>query len=134
MSIQISFFLAGTGNSSKFKNQTTFCYSDQHKKTHEIDDIVKIGVITKGNLRGFPRPQEHAYNKQTGKYYFGTDARLSEIRFPTGGTHENKITCKHCQKYTLHTVTESGEENIRSLALLVERFRDHVINCQNKSK
>ena len=106
----------------------------EHKKNHENSEIVKIAKISRGNLKNFYRPQEHAFNNKTGKYHWGTDANLSEIRYPDSAHQNNALICTYCNK----AVTEiSPDKNIMSLiaqSLRVEIFREHCRKCALKKK
>jgi len=101
----------------------------QHKKSHARDGIVKIGVIKRGNVKGANRPQEHSYNINKGVYHWGTDAKLSEIRYPEGLIKNGLLTCHQCGKYEIEVSTAPTEMSLRAQALRIEMFRDHLSTC-----
>ena len=102
-----------------------------HKSNHDVDGIVKIGVIKTGGYKGFFRPQEHAYNSRTGKYYRGPESRLYSIRYPDNLLVGDRLTCPNCD-YSIPLVTQDGTLSLRAQAIRVERFRLHRSKCECK--
>eukprot|EP00392_Amoebophrya_sp_AT5.2_P006271 g6281.t1 len=84
-----------------------------HMEGHGRDDYTKIGQLCiplKGYVydeerktRNEYRPEQHAVNRSTGQYYFGSDARLWRIDVPESarhvvpGTGEKRIRCRICK-------------------------------------
>ena len=77
-------------------------------------------------------PQEHAYNKSTGKYFYGADARLSRILYADGAIVDGKITCAKCNKFSVDISENGGGVNLRAEALRGEKFRSHELSCCQK--
>ena len=89
--------------------------------------IVKIGVINRGSSAGSFRPEEHAFNAMTGKFFFGSDACLHRFCFPNGVRIDGAIKCRFCDDFTVefHDCFSKQMQVKR-----VNAFNLHEFQCQ----
>ena len=99
-----------------------------HKNSHLNDDIIKIGKVRSGNLKGTYRPHEHYFNKSTGSLGFGPGATLEEIIYPPSAVKEGKLTCRKCNKYE---IAIDLNDTLRTQAIRVAKFRNHESICKH---
>ena len=102
-----------------------------HTKSHENSSFIKIGIINKGRKnKNSLRPMEHAYNKQTGKYFYGSDAKLHEILMPNNlSIDDGIIKCRKCQDFKLKY---SNLMSNQKKSKIINSFEKHEYYCKNK--
>ena len=103
-----------------------------HAKSHKDDDFIKIGAISSGSYKNVWRPEQHTYNSTTGKLFFGSDARLHEIRIPsTTPFNSESIFCRKCHS---HPIIYSDNLSLAEKARSIEKMRTHEKKCKAKPK
>ena len=86
-------------------------------------------MINSGGCEGYFRPQEHAFNKSTGKYFYGSDARLAKIVYQNGAIVDGMLTCQKCRKFSIAISDNVEVMSLHAQAHRVERFRKHELSC-----
>ena len=68
---------------------------DRHAESHHKEKIIKVYKNTTGQFR----PEEHTWNKQTNKFFPGSDARVFEVSIPDSlKCNDSEIMCRNCSK------------------------------------
>ena len=99
---------------------------------HRDDDFIRIGAICSGSYKNVRRPEQHAYNIVSGKLFFGSDARLNDIRIPsTTPFNSDSIFCRKCLS---HPIIYSDSLSLAEKARSVEKMRTHEKKCKSKPK
>ena len=91
-----------------------------------VSAIVKIGVVNRGSSAGAFRPEEHSFNFNTGKMFFGSDANLHSILFPDGVKVGDLLKCRHCDSFEIEFCDKFTNQ---MKAKRVASFVNHELNC-----
>jgi hypothetical protein len=104
--------------------QTTLSAMVAHREAHAKNKYTKVGLVKNTNCY---RPEEHQVNGQTGKLFFGSDARLHKIILPPGTLlTADSLQCRNCKKYT---VPYSSSRSLRSRAVAISKMNNHEEKC-----
>lgn len=92
--------------------------------------LLIIGKIKDGHFAGAFRPEEHAFNNDTGKLFHGGNTVLHQIKIPSSmKCHENHIYCRKCDDFA---VEFHEKMNFRMQAKRVRKMKLHENTCKKK--
>jgi hypothetical protein len=106
---------------------TTIDAMARHSETHARNDPIKIYKTESRRGDGVFRPQEHQWNSNTGKYFEGSDAKITEVRVPDNMRDGVDLICPKCREYRKNY---EGAKTERGKASRVGHFMSHIKECK----
>ena len=101
-----------------------------HVTAHKQNQYIEVYVINKGAREGCFRPEHHA-RERGGRWFGGSDTRLSHCILPDDVEQENgKVWCRHCSKVSFPI----GDLTSSQMGQSVRFMREHEARCLKKKR